>query len=102
MAEQLQGFQGLDRFRKNSYWVALAAGIAVACYFARNEGAKQGYTMGFFTIIFGIAGIRLLTAPIGAMLWYRKWHCPACSKRLGMRVLQNCPHCNAQLFPDKS
>jgi hypothetical protein len=98
MAEQLSGFQALGRFRKYAYQAAAVFALILGVSTGSREGYQQGVIYGFLGLIGGIAGMRLLTAPLGAMLWFRKWHCPNCSKRLGMRLVEDCTHCGAKLF----
>jgi hypothetical protein len=100
MAERLSGFRTLAGFRKYAYQAAVVAAFIAGAVVTSQQGVKQGFTTAGLTALFGIAGIRLLTAPIGAFLWYRHWRCPACGKRLGTQVILKCPHCSARLFPD--
>jgi hypothetical protein len=100
MAKQLSGFRALASFRKYAYQAAFVAALIAGAVAASHEGAKQGFITAAMGALFGIAGMRLLSAPIGAFLWYRHWRCPACAKRLGNQVILKCPHCSAQLFEE--
>lgn len=98
MQQQLQGFRSLDGFRRFGYRAALVAAFIAGSVSGYQEGFKPGVVTAFWWAIFGIGGTRLLTAPIGAFLWYRYWKCPACGKRLGRSIIENCSECGAKLF----
>ena len=98
MQQELQGFRTLDGFRRFGYRAALVAAFIAGAVTGYRDGAKPGFVMAMWWAIFGLGGTRLLTAPIGTFLWYRHWKCPACGKRLGRSLIENCPHCGVKLF----
>jgi len=98
MAQQLAGFRTLSRFRSFGYKAAVVAGVIVGIGYASREPTQKALTDAFFAMIFGLAGVRILTSPIALVLWYRNWRCPNCKKRLGMSVVSECPACHAVLF----
>ncbi len=100
MSEQLRGFRTLTRFRAFGYKAAIVASIIVGISSITALGAKEAFTKTFLWLIFGLAGVRLLTTPIALYLWFRHWRCPRCQKRLGIRTQMECPHCKVKLFSD--
>ncbi len=98
MATQMAGFQLLGRVRKFFYQAALVAAVIYGAREGSLNGPKDGVVAAFLVVVFGLGGIRLLSAPIGVYLWYRHWVCPGCKKRLGTHVIEDCPHCGAHLF----